>query len=138
MYVGSTFIFNQISTLKQRRWTLTVNVVSMLIQRWCACWAQYRSVTWLCGCGSLILNYHPAMFGDHLPWASGNNGVCRISSNFSSNSNAEVPMLRFTNGLGVTNKIYPGNPHVMLYQLVQKFNDVTRLITTSHMNHHLS
>ena len=31
MYVGSTFIFNQISSLKERWWTLTINVVSALI-----------------------------------------------------------------------------------------------------------
>ena len=50
MYVGSTFIFNQISTLKQRWWTLTINVVSTLIQRWCVCWVcifrKYLQMEW--------------------------------------------------------------------------------------------
>ena len=46
MYVGSAFIFNQISTLAQRWWTLTINVVSTLTinvvstlnQRCCVSW----------------------------------------------------------------------------------------------------
>ena len=38
MYVGSTFIFNQLSTLKQRWWALTINVASTWIQHWCVCW----------------------------------------------------------------------------------------------------
>ena len=36
--VGSTFLFNQISALKQRWWTLMIQVASMLVQRWCVCW----------------------------------------------------------------------------------------------------
>ena len=59
-------------------------------------WPQYRSVTWLCGWGPLVLSHHPAKFGVQRPYGAGNNGVCNISSN--SNSNAEVPMSRFTNG----------------------------------------
>ena len=39
-YLDSTFIFNQISTLNQRWWKLTINVVSTLIQRWCVCWEE--------------------------------------------------------------------------------------------------
>ena len=38
--VSPTFIFNQKSTLKQRRCTLTINIVSTLIQRWCVCWVS--------------------------------------------------------------------------------------------------
>ena len=41
MYVGSDFIFNQISMLKQRWWALTINVVSSLIQRWCVSWVTF-------------------------------------------------------------------------------------------------
>ena len=44
-YVGSTFIFNQISTLKQRWWTLTINIVSTLIERWCVCWV-WTALKW--------------------------------------------------------------------------------------------
>ena len=28
----------------------------------------------------------------------------------------------------ITNKIYPGNPHFMLHQLIQKLNDVNRYL----------
>ena len=62
-------------------------------------WPRYRSVTWLCEWSPLILSHHPAKFGVHRPYGTGNNGVCNISSNSSSNSNAEVRMSRFTNGL---------------------------------------
>ena len=55
-------------------------------------------VTWLCGWGALILSDHPAKFGVHRPCGTGNNGVCNISSNPNSSSNAKVPMSRFTNG----------------------------------------
>ena len=52
--------------------------------------------------GPLSLNHHPARFGVHRPNGTGNNGVCSISSNCNCNcnfiSNAEVPVLRFTNG----------------------------------------
>ena len=65
-------------------------------------WPRYRSVTSLCGWGPLSLSYHSAKFGVHRPYGTGNNGVSSISSNFnsisSSNSSAEVPMPRFTNG----------------------------------------
>ena len=61
-------------------------------------WPRCRSVTWLCGWGRLILNHHPARFGVHRPYGTGNNGVCSISSDSNSDSNAEVPMPRFTNG----------------------------------------
>ena len=37
------FHCNEISTLKQRWWTLTINVVSTLIERWCVCWVYRRS-----------------------------------------------------------------------------------------------
>ena len=37
------FHFNEISTLKQRWWTLTINVASTLIERWCVCWVCRRS-----------------------------------------------------------------------------------------------
>ena len=39
-------------------------------------------------------SYYPTRFGVHRPNGNGNNGVCSISSN----SNAEVPLPRFTNG----------------------------------------
>ena len=63
-------------------------------------WPQYRSVTWLCGWGPLILSDHPAKFRVHRPYGTGNNGICNISSNSNSisNSNVKVPMPRFTNG----------------------------------------
>ena len=52
--------------------------------------------------GPLILSDHPAKFGDHRPYGTRNDGVCNISSNsnsiFNSNSNADVPMPRFSNG----------------------------------------
>ena len=48
--------------------------------------------------GSSILGGHPAKFGVHRPYGTGDNEVCNISSNSNSNSNAEVPMPRFTNG----------------------------------------
>ena len=48
------------------------------------------------GGGPLILSDHPAKFGVHRPYGTGINDVCNIDSN--SNSNAEVPVLRFTNG----------------------------------------
>ena len=51
---------------------------------WPRCWR----VTWLCGCGPLILNHHPVRFGAHRSYGTGKNGVCCISSN--SNSNADV------------------------------------------------
>ena len=67
-----------------------------------ATWPQYRSVTWLCGWGPLILSDHPAKFRVHRPYGTGNNGICNISSNSNSisnsNSNVKVPMPRFTNG----------------------------------------
>ena len=51
--------------------------------------------------GSCHPNHNPARFGANRPCGNGNNGVCSISSNSSSNcnSNAEVPIPRFTNGL---------------------------------------
>ena len=65
-------------------------------------WPRCRSVTWLCGWNSLILSHHPAKFGIHRPYGTGNNDVCKISSNSNSvsnsNSNAAVSMPRFTNG----------------------------------------
>ena len=51
--------------------------------------------------GVPILSHHAARFGVHRPYRTGKNGVCSISSNFNSNSNAEVPMPRFTNGQNV-------------------------------------
>ena len=51
--------------------------------------------------GVPILSHHAASFGVHRPYRTGKNGVCSISSNFNSNSNAEVPMPRFTNGQNV-------------------------------------
>ena len=60
------------------------------------------NVTWLCGWGPLILSHRPTMFGVHRPYGTGNNGVSNISSGSNSisnsNSNAVVPMPRFTNG----------------------------------------
>ena len=80
----------------QALWKCRYNVF-LLVTR-----PRYRSVTWLCGWGPLILSDHPAKFGVHRPYGTENNGVCNISSNSnsisSSNSNAEVPMPRFTNG----------------------------------------
>ena len=64
-------------------------------------WPRYRSVTWLGGWGPLILSHHPARFGVHRSYVTGNNGVCSIGSNSNSNSNAEVPMPRFTNGWNI-------------------------------------
>ena len=65
-------------------------------------WPWYWSVTWLCGWGPLILSHNSATFGAGRIFGSGNNGVCSISFNSRSNSNAEVPMPRFTNGhLGI-------------------------------------
>ena len=58
-------------------------------------WPWYWRVTWLCGWGPFILSHHSAKFGVHRPYGTRNNDV----SNISSNSNAEVPMPRFTNGL---------------------------------------
>ena len=43
-----------------------------------------------------MLSDYPAMFGVNRPYGTENNGVCNIISN--SNSNAKVPMPRFTNG----------------------------------------
>ena len=44
--------------------------------------------------GPLILSHHPAMFRVHRPYGTGNNSVCNInfnsSSDFDSNSNTEV------------------------------------------------
>ena len=48
--------------------------------------------------GPLILSHHPAKFGSHRPYETVSNGVYNISSNCSSSSNVEVPMLRFING----------------------------------------
>ena len=47
-----------------------------------------------------MLNHYPAESGVHRPNRSGNNGVFYISSNSkpNSNSNAVVPMPRFSNG----------------------------------------
>ena len=42
-----------------------------------------------------MLSHHPAKFGVHRSYGTGNNSVCNINSN--SNSNAEAPMPRFTN-----------------------------------------
>ena len=57
----------------------------------------------------VILSHHPAKFGVHRPYGTGNNGVCNNNSdsNSISNSNAEVPMPRFANGhpLGISKKI---------------------------------
>ena len=57
-------------------------------------WQRHRSAAWLCGWGPLILSHHPAKFGVHRAYGTGNGGVCNIisksSSNFNSNSNAEV------------------------------------------------
>ena len=39
----------------------------------------------------------PPKFGVHKPYGTGYNDVCNISFNSNSNSNAEVPMLTFTN-----------------------------------------
>ena len=63
-------------------------------------WPGWPSVTWLCEWSPLILSLHPAKFGVHRPNGTGNNGVCNIcsNSNCNSNSNTEVPMLRFANG----------------------------------------
>ena len=50
-----------------------------------------------------MLSHYPANFVVHRPDRTGNDGVCNISFNSSSisssNSNVEVPMPRFTNGL---------------------------------------
>ena len=54
MYVSSTFIFKQISTLKQLRCTLTTNVVSTLIQRWCVCWVVLLGLNSLLMCDEII------------------------------------------------------------------------------------
>ena len=67
-------------------------------------WPRNWCVMWFCGCGTLILSHHTAKFGIHRPCGSRGNDVSNISSNSNSkfnskfNSNAEVPMLRFTNG----------------------------------------
>ena len=66
-------------------------------------WPQYRNVTWLSGWGPFILSDRPAKFEFHRPYGAGNDDVCNVSSNSNfvsnSNSNAEVPVPRFTNGL---------------------------------------
>ena len=54
MYVSSTFIFKQISTLKQLRCTLTTNVVSTLIQRLCVCWVVLLGLNSLLMCDEII------------------------------------------------------------------------------------
>ena len=59
-------------------------------------WPRYRRFTRLCGWGPFILSHHSTKFGVHRLYAARNNDVSNISSN--SNSNAEVPMPRFTNG----------------------------------------
>ena len=53
--------------------------------------------------GVPILSHHAARFGVHRPYRTGKNGVCSISSNFNSNSNAEVYKWpkRFFNGKNV-------------------------------------
>ena len=38
---------------------------------WFVTWLLDRSVTWLCGWGPFILSHHPAKFGIHRPWESG-------------------------------------------------------------------
>ena len=73
----------------------SVGLVKVEICFWFVTWPRGWSVTWLCGWSPLILSHHPAKFGVHRPYGTGNNGICNISSN----SNAEVPMPRFTNGL---------------------------------------
>ena len=72
-----------------------------------ATWPRYQSVTWLCGWVPLILSPHPARFGVHRPYITGNNSVCSVSSNSNSNSDssAEVPMPRFTNKRNQQNHI---------------------------------
>ena len=52
----------------------------------------FWSVTWLCGWGSLIFSHHPAKFGVHRSYGTGNMSICNISSssNTTFNSNAEV------------------------------------------------
>ena len=50
-------------------------------------WSMYHVTLWVV---SLILSHHPAKFGVHRPYGTGNNGLCYISSNSNSNSNAEV------------------------------------------------
>ena len=51
-------------------------------------WPWYWIVTWLCGWGPLILSHQAANFGFHRPYGTGNNSICNINSN--SSSNAEV------------------------------------------------
>ena len=63
---------------------------------------RYWRVTWLYGWGPLILSHHSAKCEVHRSYATGNNDICNISSN--SNYNAEVPVLRFTNGYLKTKK----------------------------------
>ena len=46
--------------------------------------------TWLCWCGPFILSDHPARFGGHRFYRSGDNRVYDNSSNSNSNSNAKV------------------------------------------------
>ena len=43
-YLSWTFMFNQISTLKQRQRTLTVNVFSKLIPCFCVCWRSVLKI----------------------------------------------------------------------------------------------
>ena len=43
-YLSWTFMFNQISTLKQHQRTLTVNVFSKLIPCFCVCWRSVLNI----------------------------------------------------------------------------------------------
>ena len=79
----------------------TMGFVNVWIWRlWFVTWPPSWYVTWLCAWSPLILTHHPAKFEVHRPYGSGDNDVCNISSNSSSNSypNAKVPMPMFTNG----------------------------------------
>ena len=50
------------------------------------------------GVVALSLSQHPAKFGIHKPYESGDNDVCNASLNFNSSSNAEVSLPKFPNG----------------------------------------
>ena len=49
---------------------------------WFVTWLLDRSVTWLCGWGPFILSHHPAKFGIHRPWESGDvtSLICHVTT----------------------------------------------------------
>ena len=84
-WVGSSYSITSLLSL----WALR-RVTVKIKYFWFVTWPLSQGVTWLCGWDPLTLSDHPAKFGVHRPYGTGNNDVCNISSN--SNS---IPMPRF-------------------------------------------